>query len=63
MNNYLYVAVLNYGSEGYSAPLRAFASCQLAKTYQTGAQDAYGSSIEIWRMPISDLEEKPEKVS
>lgn len=60
--NRIWVAVRDGGSEGYSAPLRAFSSWCLAEAYRAGSSEGGFAQITIFSVPVDDMHELVEKI-
>lgn len=48
----VWIGYRDYGYEGKSEPLRAFASEELANVWLMGVDDSYGGSAKICELPI-----------
>lgn len=48
----IYVAVRNHGCEGFSKPLAAFATKEMADVYLAGAEAANSGMVEIVEMEL-----------
>ena len=51
----IYVAVRNHGCEGFSKPLAAFATKELADIYLAGAEAAGSGTVEIVEMELKGV--------
>lgn len=50
----VYVVAHDGGCEGYSEPLAAFETPELAEIFLAGARAGYSSSVKVFPLPLQD---------